>query len=159
MDQCLRCANVIFEKSWCSQERCIRFTTPQMRKLLPPVDINGGGKWGTGDFLMYEVENAPDSFVVKCVLSAKGLPIGLRNDVKDILAACGISYVKLDEEIVLKSWNLTEYLADVNVLCEKFAELQAVEILQFEKTLADGSELMTEGNLIKIISRKYERNQ
>lgn len=55
---CAKQEGVIFREAWCTQERCIRFTTPLLRALFRPKDM--GGKWESGDFAMYEVQNDID---------------------------------------------------------------------------------------------------
>ncbi len=52
IDKCAHCEEILFSESWCTQERCIRFTLPIFRALFPPKQ--NAGDWDSGDFVMFE---------------------------------------------------------------------------------------------------------
>ena len=70
-DKCAHNDDILFEESWCTQERYIRFTLPIFRALFPPKQ--NGGDWDSGDFVMFEVTNQ-DAFEIICMFSSKSFP-------------------------------------------------------------------------------------
>ena len=71
-DKCSRCEDILFSESWCTQERCIRFTLPIFRALFPAR--SGVSEWDSGDVLMFEVNNVDKNFNVVLRFSDKALP-------------------------------------------------------------------------------------
>lgn len=136
MDKCAQQEHLIFQESWCSQERVIRFTTPFWRELF-----NGEG-------VMYEAENKPNSFVVSCVCK-----LGKKNPtVAKLFAIQGVS----DGEI-LQSWDITN--ADPNAIFDAFDALISKKIPDFEKELARKLQNgFVEGEQETVFTTKYERN-
>lgn len=80
-DKCAHNDDILFEESWCTQERCIRFTLPIFRALFPPKQ--NGGDWDSGDFVMFEVTNK-DAIEIICMFSSKSFPKEYESD-RDIL--------------------------------------------------------------------------
>ena len=56
--------NIVFEESWCSVERILRFTTGFFRRIFSSQQ-DCKGKWKTGDYVMYEIENGVVFFTIK----------------------------------------------------------------------------------------------
>lgn len=134
MDKCAHGENLIFQNAWCSQERVIRFTTKNCRNLFPCSDRTGG-KWGTGDTVMYEIENNAETCTVNCIYAP--------------ISATGHT------DYCLQSWDITN--PDANALFQSFDTLINQTIPQFELDLAR-SNVFTEGRLETFLSTKYERN-
>ncbi len=80
-DKCAHNDDILFEESWCAQERCIRFTLPIFRALFPKKQ--NGGDWDSGDFVMFEVTNQ-DTFEIICMFSSKSFPKEYESD-RDLL--------------------------------------------------------------------------
>lgn len=138
MEKCAQRDHLIFQSSWCSQERVIRFTTKNSRRLFPVTD-QSGGNWKTGDEIMYEVENGDVRCMVNCIYA----PIG----------------VSLMPEGCLKSWDITD--SDANALFHAFDTLVDKTIPLFEKQLEEkmkAPEVFVEGEEQLSQSIKYERN-
>ena len=158
VNKCANCDTVIFRDAWCSQERVIRFTTPFFRKLL---DVQPGetGRWQTGDFVMYEVNNHPGSLIVDCVLSGD---VGADKEAvkTNLLKACGIAGTPRSGDIVLKSWTLSDPGHDVNRLFELFDQLLVKWIPEFEQSLKNTEDsCFVEGAMKPVKLTRYERNK
>lgn len=80
-DKCVHCDDILFEESWCTQERCIRFTLPIFRAIFPLKQ--NGGDWDSGDFVMFEVNNK-DAFEIVCLITSRNFPKEYESD-RDIL--------------------------------------------------------------------------
>lgn len=138
MDKCRQREHLIFQDSWCSQDRVIRFTTPFFRNLFPIMEKNKG-KWKTGDEVMYEVENSGDLLCINCIYE----PLG------PAIMSAGI----------LQSWTIAD--AETNGLLEAFDRFLDETIPTYEKSLEETlnkQELLTEGEKTEVFSVKYERN-
>lgn len=162
-EKCSEYEHLIFRDAWCTQERVIRFTTPFFRNLLG-VQPEGSGNWKTGDHVMYEVNNDPDSLIVQCVLSRSALPRENRAAADRLIQICGLTTSGSATEFILKSWDLTRPDGDVNLLMEDFDRLLQKEIPFFEQEISDkmdeGSQEqeLTEGEETSVTTNKYERN-
>ena len=136
MDRCDRNDGLIFQESWCSQERVIRFTTPFWQNLLGERVV------------MYEAENKPDSFVVNCVYKlGKKDPTGAK-----IRAVLGVA-----DSDIWQSWDITA--TDPNAIFDAFDALISKTIPEFEKNLESKMQAdFVEGEQEVIFATKYERN-
>ena len=162
IDKCMHCKHIIFRDSWCSQDRIIRFTTPFFRQITN-FEQSEKGKWKTGDFVMFEISNSPDSFVINCVFSCSEFSY-----VNEELKAKLRFSVSLSEdnsnEFILQSWDLSG-ISDNNKLFDEIDVFLNNRLPGFEKTIQEklieyentGNE-MKEGNKEYIVSSKYERN-
>ena len=56
-EKCIQNNKIIFKESLCTQERVIRFTTKFFKEMIKAENQNVIGKWGTNDFIMYELYN------------------------------------------------------------------------------------------------------
>lgn len=150
--------HTIFRDAWCTQERVLRFTTPFFRKLLPLSDSQG--KWGTGDSVLFEVNNRIDSFTVNCVMSLASPTADRIANGKKLLQAAGIQDAA--PEAVLESWDLTRADGDANKLFEDFETLISETIPQFEEALAEqldaDPDRLKEGSAGTVSLNQYERN-
>ena len=158
VNKCANCPALIFRDAWCTQERVIRFTTPFFRGLF---DVKPGetGHWQTGDFVMYEVNNLPDSLVVDCVLSTE---VGAdKASVKaSLLNKCGVAESPRSNVAILKTWTLSAPDGDVNKLFELFDQLLAQWIPEFERSLQKtDSSGFVEGVIKPVKLTRYERNK
>lgn len=163
IDKCARAEHLIFRDAWCTQERILRFTTPFFRAFFS-VEENDEGKWKTGDFVMYEVNNGTSAFVVNCVLSCAAMSYDTLAKRDALLKALGIQTIGASE-VVLKNWDLTRADGDLNKLFDDFDELLEKSIPRFEQELKEKleegeSELteLHEGEEEHINFLKYERN-
>lgn len=156
---CAKQEGVIFREAWCTQERCIRFTTPLLRALFRPKDM--GGKWESGDFAMYEVQNDIDKLTIDCLITSAGMDKDQREDCNILLQNSTI-----DSHGPGGSLYHTE-LIDINpnTLVSKFEIFLQTELPRIEAKLvellvaAEKSEELTEGAMFTTNSSKYERNR
>lgn len=160
-DRCLQYDSIIYSRSWSSQERIIRFTTPFFRNYFS-VTENGTGKWKTGDPVMYEFHNTSGAYIVDCVFNEKAVTARNKYNESIMFKALNISQA---EETILSHWDLTPSDDDVNKLFEAFDLLLRKDIPYFETILEAKIEktgleerLYEEGTPEQVISVKYERN-
>ena len=156
MDACARCDAVIFRDAWCSQDRVIRFATPFFREWFS-VEENETGKWNTGDFVMYEVNNEVGSFGVRCVFCPSGAPADAEKQLLDVAED-----IETDgAEIVLKRWDYSA-LRDTNAFLKEFEIFLHTGFSRFEQELHEKAErrddALREGKSETVTSNKYERN-
>ena len=160
VDLCAHSEGLIFRDAWCTQERVIRFTTPFFRELLP-VGADGSGRWKTGDFVMYEIQNGSDAFSIDCVLSGLAVTVEKRNA---LLKAAGVKNTPLSADLVLRHWDLTGADGDVNRRMADFSRFLEEELPRFEQQLRERlaeqapPEPLTEGAAETVTSNQYERN-
>lgn len=157
-EKCASSEHIVFRDAWCTQERVIRFTTPFWRKLLGVLPEEGG-KWKTGDIVMYEVINDVDSVVVECVLAYSYLSGNKKSIVNVLLERYGVA----PSPVVLQKWDLTRSDGDVNLLMDDFDRLINKDIPLFEQSLgvspaSSAPEELLEGEAETIVLNKYERN-
>lgn len=162
-DKCKNYSEIIFEESWCTQDRVLRFTTPFFRGLFS-VANNEKGKWKTGDFVMYEVKLAYDSWEAACVFNSKDLPKKQLDNMNHLLKSCKITNMNHGEDVVLMRWYSPSSI-DIDGLAESFEKLVKVNVPKFEKEVReyqipedDDSYDGTEGKPIKVTLTKYERD-
>ena len=164
IDKCLHSEHLIFRDAWCTQERVIRFITPFFRELFS-FKKSTQGKWKTGDCVMYEVNNATDSFTVHCVMSTAYTSYVSTQQWEAVLQATNSVKTDACSDVILKSWDLTRKDGDLNKLFEDFDYLLRKQIPYFEKELQekidrDGAvqDVLKEGTVERIALDKYERN-
>ena len=156
-EKCASSELVVFRDAWSTQERVIRFTTPFWRDLLGVLPKEGG-KWETGDLVMYEVYNEVNSMVVACALAYSYLP-GNKSNIADLLL--DKLEIEVSPVVVLQKWDLTRSDGDVNLLMNDFDRLINKDIPLFEQSLGvspAGSEELLEGEAETVVLNKYERN-
>lgn len=165
IDKCSHNSKLVFQDSWCTQERVIRFTTPFFRDLFG-VSGSSRGSWQSGDYVMYECANDEDGFSVSCVMNLTGasteeIQTGMRVCKALMLPAPG-----KDKGAVLSSWKLTPFSADPNKLFDEFDRLVNTDIPSFEKSLAGklgrttlSEEELSEGEKDTYTLNKYERSK
>lgn len=163
VDKCAHSEYLIFRDAWCTQERVIRFTTRFFRELFPSDD-ESGGKWKTGDAVMYEANNEADSFTVNCVLNIGSVPYLAIDKRNALIKAVGANNSKGTSDIVLASWDLTRKDGDTNRLFESFDDLIEKKIPRFEQDLREKLDAeerrdeFSEGEKTNLNLSKYERN-
>ena len=161
VEKCKENKALVFQESWCSQERVLRFTTPFFRSLFTVKEAEKG-KWGTGDFVMYEVHNEVGSLEVNCVLNFKDASRKQAQTAKTLCEEFLLSPSRAEDR-VLKSWNLTSTSGDQNVLFAAFDRLLAEEIPAFEKSVQSSltveEDELLEGATVSVTLTKYERNR
>lgn len=162
-DKCKNSNNVVFEESWSTQNRVVRFTTPFFRDLFEGGKP-GKGKWDIGFFVMYEVKVSYDSWEAACVFNDKDMPhdqLEMRNR---LLKACGVNFVLHGEDIVLNRWYSSSGV-DLNVMLAEFDDLlsnkveffenQIMKHINEEDSIPDG---VKEGEEKYVTLTTYERN-
>lgn len=168
VDKLKNCESVIFKESWCTQERIIRFTTPLFRDIFSAND-NSGGRWNTGDSVMYEVLNDIDMIRVDCILSTSFISYSQNAEIKKLLKALDIdSDTKdTDGEYKLGSWTIS-FSGDINDAFKEFDSILENKIPNFEDEISGkhnhikdeslNAELIKEGEVKYNLLSKYERN-
>ena len=158
MQKCADCEHIIFNDSWCSQERVLRFTTPLFRLLFAP---KVEGKWNSGDFVMYEIHNDRDNFAINCAFDLSSLPREYTANRDKCLTACEATPVDDVKTVVLKSWNFAPH-DDTEDLFNAFDNFLNADLLEFERQLSlkmtEQPTIFTEGDKKISVSNKYERN-
>lgn len=135
-DKCAAQKHLIFQDSWCSQERIIRFTTSFWQSLFP------------NDAVIYEAENKPESFVVNCVC---------KQGRKAPVMAKLFAIQAVTDGNVLQSWDITH--TDPNAIFDAFDVLVSKIIPAFERKLEIKLQKdMIEGEKKTVTTTKYERN-
>ena len=161
-DKCKNYSEIIFEESWCTQDRVLRFTTPFFRGLFS-VANNEKGKWKTGDFVMYEVKLTYDSWEAACVFNSKDLPKDQTEHRNHLLNSRGITTVVQGEDIALMRW-YSPAGVDTDGLFDSFEKLVKVDVPKFENRISEykipgsGSGEVREGEKETVTLTKYERN-
>ena len=161
IDTCAHCDKIIFRDAWCSQDRVIRFATPFFRQLFAFAGENGG-RWGTGDSVMYEVGNGEDTLTIRCSLDMTGELAGSAATRERLLRACGISPSREKNAIALKTWEFASG-DDTNKLFDDFDAFLANAVPAFEDSVKSklaslAPEHFKEGAGESVTTNKYERN-
>ena len=161
-DKCKNYSEIIFEESWCTQDRVLRFSTPFFRVLFS-VGNNEKGKWKTGDFVMYEVKLTYDAWEAACIFNSKDLPKDQLEHRNHLLKNCGITTVVQGDDIVLMRW-YSPAGVDTDGLFDSFEKLVKVDIPKFEnkinayKITESGAGEVKEGEEKTVTLSTYERN-
>lgn len=161
-EKCRNNSALLFDESWCSQNRTVRFTTPFFHDYFE-ASTSQKGKWGVGVFVMYEVKVGYDSWEAACVFNSSGLPKSETEDRNKLLGACNISAVAPDEDIILRRW-FSSSGEDLNQLFDEFDDLLVKKVPLFEsaliKTINEGASTVgvKEGEEKYITLTTYERN-
>ncbi len=154
-ERCQSKENVIFNEAFCSQERCIRFTTAFWSKNARSVNRNGGC-FQSGICVMYEVNNLQDSFSIDCVCCKSFKD----KKTEEIIYK---TFALLRNNQVIRNWRIEN--KNVNDLINRFDEWLVDDLSFFEAEINDIitqgilSEGYEEGELIEQRLTKYERNR
>lgn len=155
-DKCAHCDDILFEESWCTQERCIRFTLPFFRALFPKKQ--NCGIWDSGDYIMFEVKNGAGAFEIVCALDSKAFPKEYINDLGKLLSAFNAS----DESVL---WRTKCDSTAPNKIFEFFDDFLKSTLPTFQKKILSAfispvqDDVLEEGAVIKVTSTRYERNR
>ena len=68
----VQCGDFIYQRSFDSTHRIIRFSTKVLETLFPPLAAPRG-HWNNGHALMYEIRNEANGIALSCVVSPKEL--------------------------------------------------------------------------------------
>ena len=181
-DWCAHQSGIVFETSLCTQERCIRFTTPMLESIFPSVSTSSG-VWKSGHFLMYEIYNETDHFQITASVSYAGLTVKQKKDCCQLLESSGIPKETKRGMYFLKVWNYDESAGDAQKIMNILSDFYEYEMPYFESELAewkknhsriikpfpalDNTELtkqdipdglLIEGAMRDILTNRYERN-
>lgn len=155
-DKCANCDLIVFQESWCTQERCIRFTLPIFRALFPPKQ--NCSEWDSNDFVMFEVNNTLKSLEIICRFSVKSFPKEYQVDKNIILNLFSSS----DNETIIKKQYNSNNPNDIFdffdiFLNDELSKIESQIIKAFIST--SNTEELEEGERKSIFSTKYERNR
>lgn len=154
-DKCAHNDDILFEESWCTQERCIRFTLPIFRALFPPKQ--NGGDWDSGDFVMFEVTNR-DTFEIICMFSSKSFP-------KEYVSDRDILFKEFDISNGNVLWQSRCDSVTPNKIFAFFDDFLRNELPQLQRKILGTfispiqEEVLEEGTEKQITSIRYERNR
>lgn len=141
--------------SWNSKKNVIRFVTPQIEKIFKPRR-NLLGHWNNGKRVFYEIENNIDKLVLRCSVDYNNLNSA---QIKSFAKIVNHFEVYYEEDIcVVSKWCLTKN--ELNTKIEKLIndfEIELSKCIKEEIEEIDEGAL-TEGDLIRFLSTKYERN-
>ena len=163
IDKCKINKNIIFNESWCTQERVVRFTTPFFKGLFKS-EKKSSGYWNTGDVAMYEVYIAPDSFSVSCLVCSDGVT----KEIEEIVTMLSKydSFSKEENNLFsLKKWQFssTNNLDDLFLAFDNFLENEISvfenSVKEFCENIKQNEPLYLEGEEEQFLSTKYERNK
>ena len=182
VDWCKHKENIIFKTSLCTQERCLRFTSPLMQEIFPSVETQSGA-WKSGCFFMYEIYNVIDEFKITASVSLMGLLKKQRKDCLQLLESCGVSEEASKGLYFLKEWKYPGAARKFNRIMEALQDFSEFEMPYFETELAKWKsnhayrikpfpdvkqvvlpkaelpeELLVEGGMQDILTNRYERN-
>lgn len=181
-DWCKNREGIIFRSSLCTQERCIRFTTPLMQSIFPETDAVNSA-WKSGVYFMYEIYNGVDEFKITASVSAQGLPRKQKKECLELLHSCGIEVEDKKELYFIKEWKYADAAKNLSKIMDAINDFSEVEMPYFEAELTKWSEdhsyvmksfpnvmfdtldreqlpeeLLIEGGMKDILTNKYERN-
>lgn len=171
VDLCKRRAEIIFDPALCTQERCIRFTTPPLEKIIPASG------------LMYELHNGLDEFCISAAIRSKGLTKSRENTCLKLAKSCGADFDMSRDVCFIRQWKYPDSALNfekIAAAAEDFFEFELpffegelekwyndhdyrirsfpeLELIPMEKNgLPD--ELFIEGAMKDILTNRYERN-
>lgn len=132
-----QCGDFIYQRSFDSTHRIIRFSTKVLDTLFPPVAAPRG-HWKNGRAMMYEIRNEAKGFVLSCVASPKELNQRDGKRMQALADACGTT---LQGEVYsLVSWDLSEDAASINQVIAELNQVFNFELRFFEKELTAWAE-------------------
>ena len=177
IDRCKTQPGIAFEEALCSQERCIRFATPCLRRIFPPAPAPAG-MWKSGDLFLYEFHNDEQSFCVTAVVSDTGLTAMQRKEREMLYKSCS------GTGKVLRRWDYPDAAGNPEAIMEAATDFFEVEMPFFERELSAWQmdhnhrpapfpnvdleaipreelpeTILLEGGERQIISNQYERNR
>ncbi len=171
VELCKRRAEIIFDPALCSQERCIRFTSPMLQKIAAP------------SALMYELHNGIDEFRISVSLVPKKLSKSRKNACLSLAESCCAALDMSHDVCFIKQWmypdaalNFDRIAAAADDFFEfelpffekelgkwyddngyRLGDLPALDLIPLEKVeLPDG--LFIEGAMKGVLTNRYERN-
>lgn len=151
IDWCGRQDGLLFDPAFCSQERCIRFTTPALTEVFPPEKAPAGA-WKNGHFLMYEVFNEASGFRITCSLGAGG------NKAARLLKQFDSSSADERGIYALRAWDFSDAACDAEKIIKALSHFYENERPVFEEELVCLQKPLTEGSAMNIHATRYERN-
>ena len=175
-----QCGDFIYQRSFDSTHRIIRFSTKVLDTLFPPLAALRG-HWKNGRAMMYEIRNEAKGIALSCVASPKELNQRDGKRMQALADACGTT---LQGEVYsLVSWDLSEGAANINQVIEELNQVFDFELRFFETELTAWAEnrspkirpfpyvdqeavrntelpemLYLEGAQKQILCNRYERN-
>lgn len=182
-DWCKHREGIIFQSSLCSQERCIRFTTPLLLEIFPNMETQVSA-WKSGCFFLYEIYNGVDTFQITCSVSYIGLNSKQKKECQKLIESCGASEGEKQGVYFLRCWNYPEAARNLPKIMEAMQDFSEFEMPYFEKELTNWKknpnyriktfpnisqvllpreelpeELLIEGSMKDILTNQYERNR
>ena len=138
-DWCSGRSDIIFNKSLCSQEHCIRFATPMLKKLFPDTDRQSG-VWHCGCFALYEIYNDVDKLRIGCSVSRTGMSASMKKKADMLFRSCGIENGSVTEiqkgQFQIMEWVYTGAAPDSNSVRTVLDGFAAAGLAEFELQLS-----------------------
>lgn len=154
-DKLKNAPGVIFSESACTINRVVRFTTPFWRTVFAPVTKNGG-KWDTGDYVMYEICLEGDNCIARCAVATDEFPEEYAENRAKLFGA--FPPVVIGGVGVFSEWQLSEYANDNDAFLGQFDSFLGVTVHEFEKSVKEKTKDISEGEEKTVSSARYERN-
>ena len=155
VDVCKQHSELIFREAWCSQERCIRFSTPFFIEQFPPMKT--GGYFSNGMHTMYEVWSEDGKLEIRLTFCRKHMNSSLISKASQLLHASGTVY--LNEHgcpvVPLKVF----YYSDSNQVLSDFESFLEQDLPLFENQMFSTLKSpLHEGEKVPMDATRYERN-
>ena len=141
--------------SWNSKRNVIRFVTPQIEKIFKPRK-NLMGHWNNGKRAFYEIENNIDRLIIRCTVDYNELN---STQIKNFVKIANHFNVSYEEDIcTIIKWSMS--IEELNTKIEKLVDEFEIELSKCIKEEIEEIDegMLTEGDLYKFLSTKYERN-
>lgn len=180
VERCKHQPGIIFRESLCSQARCIRFATPLLQEIFPPVGRRTGA-WNSGDLFLYEIYNGERTFCITASLSGEGFSKKQEQECRALCAVTGNPPVQESGVRYLRVWDYPDAVGNPQKIMSAVSAFFEKELPVFEsemgawqrnrsgsihtgstvpQTAADPDELegFTEGAAEEVLSKRFERN-
>ena len=163
IDRCASAEGILFRDAWCTQDRIIRFTLPFFRDYFS-VKGTTSRKWGTGDYVMFEICNYIRSLEINCLLDMNRISGDKKRKAMIMIQSCDNHKEIEGKMFLLNQWKLTENNDDINDLVDQFDWWLHNTVMQFQSDLQNrvqqyvDDECFEEGAIKPVTLNRYERN-
>lgn len=132
-----QCGDFIYQRSFDSTHRIIRFSTKVLETPFSPLAAPRG-HWKNGHALMYEIRNEANGIALFCMASPKELNQRDGKRMQALADACGATLRGGVYSLV--SWDLSEDAASINQVIEELNQVFDFELRFFEIELTAWAE-------------------
>lgn len=127
-----QCGDFIYQHSFDSTHRIIRFSTKVLDALFPP-SAAPRGHWKNGHALMYEIRNEANGIALSCMASPKELNQRDCKRMQALAHACGAT---LQGDVYsLARWDLSEGTTGINQVIVELNQVFDFELRFFQQEL------------------------